>query len=91
MCRGKGKKEVKMQLSPKEIEKIRKDLAKVDALKKALGLKKETDNPSEPSTSDFSILVYLQLGSLSGKIWWLLGLCSIITALLITILVTVLG
>jgi len=41
----KAKKAMKMALSSKEVERIRKELAKVDALKEALGLKTGSDNP----------------------------------------------
>ena len=39
MSRGKKKEGKKMALSTKDIERIKKDLAKVDELKKALGMK----------------------------------------------------
>lgn len=88
MCKGKGKKETKMALSNRKIEKIKNDLAKVTELKKALGMK--VHNP-DLDPSDFSLLVYLKLGDISGKIWWLLGSFAVTAILLVIILNCVLG
>jgi len=96
--KGKGEKETKMLLNEKRVEQIKKDLEEVDALKEALGMEKR--NP--PDAASFSMLLVMRLGDLtsrledkigglSGKLWFLLGVGTISTALLITILTCVLG
>ena len=77
------KKEKGVKVSRRKVEKVKKVLAEIQALKKALGLE-EKENPE---ISNLDLLLFM--ASMDSKLSWLLGASAIAIALLVAIAVAI--
>jgi len=81
-----AKKEVK--ISPRKLKKIKKALAEIQALKKALGWEEEKEESGKnPGITNADLLLYM--ASMDSKLSWLLGTSAAAVALLIALAVAV--
>ena len=87
--------EKEVKISPKEVERVKKALAKIQALKKALGWEEENENSGKnPGITSRDLFVFMvsmdgKLSALDGKLSWLLGASATAVALLIALAVAV--
>ena len=80
-----AEKEVKIR--PKEVERVKKALAKIQALKKELGWEEEEDSGKNPGITSRDL--FLLMVSMDSKLFWLLGASATAVALLIALAVAV--
>ena len=76
--------EKEVKISPKEVERVKKALAKIQALKKELGWEERKENPGISNDDLFLFIV-----SMDSKLSWLLGASATAAALLIALAVAV--
>ena len=90
--------EKEVKISPKEVERVKKALAEIKALKKALGWEEEEDSGKNPGIASRDLFLFMvrmenkhsdKLSALDGKLSWLLGASATAVALLIALAVAV--
>jgi len=78
------KREKEIKISPRKLERIKRTLAEIQALKKALGWEEKEENPG---ITNLDLLLFMI--SMDGKLSWLLGATATAVALLIAVGVAV--
>lgn len=83
------KREKEIKISPRKLERIKRTLAEIQALKKALGWEEKEENPG---ITNVDLLLFMASGfsNLNSKLSWLLGATATAVALLIALAVAVL-
>jgi len=82
----KAEKEIK--ISPRKLKRIKRTLAEIQALKKALGWEEKEKNPG---IANLDLLLFMdsKFSDINGKLSWLLGATATAVALLIALGVAV--
>ena len=78
------KREKEIKISPRKLERIKRTLAEIQALKKALGWEEKEENPG---ITNLDLLLFMI--TMDGKLSWLLGATATAVALLIAVGVAV--
>ena len=78
------KAEKEIRISPRKLKRIKRTLAEIQALKKALGWEEKEENPG---ITNLDLLLFMV--SMDGKLSWLLGATATAVALLIAVGVAV--
>ena len=76
--------EKEIKISPRKLKRIKRTLAEIQALKKALGWEEKEENPG---ITNLDLLLFMV--SMDGKLSWLLGAIVTAVALLIALAVAV--
>jgi len=80
--------EKEIKISPRKLKRIKRTLAEIQALKKALGWEEKEKNPG---ITNLDLLLFMdsKFSDINGKLSWLLGATATAVALLIALGVAV--